>query len=60
MTKEIASFSGEEGSLIATVYHDVRYDKPYIVEYNICDEYHAKLYYENENDAINAAKQFTL
>jgi hypothetical protein len=60
MSREIASFLGEEGNLKATVYHDESYDNPYIVEFNICDEYQAKLYYENENDAINAAKQFTL
>jgi len=58
--KEIASFSGEEGNLKATVFLDERYERPYVVEYNICDEYQAKLYYDNENDAIQSAKQFTL
>lgn len=58
--KEIASFSGEEGNLKATVYHDQKYEKPYVVKFNICDEYNAELYYDNENDAIKSAKQFTL
>jgi hypothetical protein len=55
----ITSFCSEDGSLKAAVIHDQKYTKPYVVQYNICDEYNAELYYDNENDAIESAKQFT-
>ena len=55
----ITSFSSEDGNLKAAVIHDQKYEKPYVVQYNICDEYKAELYYDNENDAVESAKQFT-
>jgi hypothetical protein len=57
---DIVTFLGEAGNLRASVYFDEQYEKPFYVEFNICDEYDATLYYATEEEAVQAAQEFAL
>ncbi len=57
---DIVTFYGEGGNLRASVYFDDKYQKPYHVDFNICGEYDATMYYDTEEDATEAAQQFAL
>jgi hypothetical protein len=55
---DIVTFYGESGNLRASVYFDEKYQKPFYVEFNICNEYDATMYYDTEEEATAAAQQF--
>jgi len=57
---DIVTFFGEGGNLIASVFFDEKFEKPYYVEYSICEEYNATMYYDTEEDAVKAAQEFAL